>query len=93
MCPTPKVLDEVTQRCVYLEDCKRPGVLPPPPDSDSFKSPGCSWEEGLRVPGPRAAESAQSSGRKEPQSWRGFVRPSLQEKEKGGVEVLLGVLC
>ncbi|KAL6086589.1 hypothetical protein STEG23_010757, partial [Scotinomys teguina] len=28
VCPTPKVLDEVTQRCVYLEDCKRPGVEP-----------------------------------------------------------------
>ncbi|XP_072581571.1 otogelin [Vulpes vulpes] len=23
-CPTPKVLDEVTQRCVYLEDCVEP---------------------------------------------------------------------
>ncbi|XP_047680134.1 otogelin isoform X6 [Prionailurus viverrinus] len=28
-CPTPKVLDEVTQRCVYLEDCVEPMVLGP----------------------------------------------------------------
>ncbi|KAM5224319.1 otogelin isoform 3-T3 [Hipposideros larvatus] len=28
-CPTPKVLDEVTQRCVYLEDCVEPAVLVP----------------------------------------------------------------
>nr|XP_025704328.1 otogelin [Callorhinus ursinus] len=28
-CPTPKVLDEVTQRCVYLEDCVEPVVLVP----------------------------------------------------------------
>ncbi|XP_053780390.1 otogelin [Desmodus rotundus] len=28
-CPTPKVLDEVTQRCVYLEDCVEPTVLVP----------------------------------------------------------------
>nr|KAF6438519.1 otogelin [Molossus molossus] len=26
-CPTPKVLDEVTQRCVYLEDCVEPAVV------------------------------------------------------------------
>ncbi|XP_017528163.3 otogelin isoform X1 [Manis javanica] len=29
VCPTPKVLDEVTQRCVYLEDCVEPAVLGP----------------------------------------------------------------
>ncbi|XP_023442452.2 otogelin [Dasypus novemcinctus] len=29
MCPRPKVLDEVTQRCVYLEDCVQPAVLVP----------------------------------------------------------------
>lgn len=29
-CPTPKVLDEVTQRCVYLEDCEWPARTPPP---------------------------------------------------------------
>ncbi|XP_030878151.1 otogelin [Leptonychotes weddellii] len=28
-CPTPKVLDEVTQRCVYLEDCVEPVVSVP----------------------------------------------------------------
>ncbi|XP_070282762.1 otogelin [Myotis yumanensis] len=28
-CPTPKVLDEVTQRCVYVEDCVEPAVLAP----------------------------------------------------------------
>ncbi|EQB79130.1 otogelin, partial [Camelus ferus] len=28
-CPIPKVLDEVTQRCVYLEDCVEPAVLVP----------------------------------------------------------------
>ncbi|EHB10913.1 Otogelin [Heterocephalus glaber] len=32
VCPVPKVLDEVTQRCVYLEDCKQPELpLPPQP--------------------------------------------------------------
>ncbi|XP_003781570.1 otogelin [Otolemur garnettii] len=29
VCPTPKVLDEVTQRCVYLEDCVEPTVWVP----------------------------------------------------------------
>uniref|UniRef100_A0A8C5USA1 Otogelin n=1 Tax=Microcebus murinus TaxID=30608 RepID=A0A8C5USA1_MICMU len=29
MCPAPKVLDEVTQRCVYLEDCVEPAVWVP----------------------------------------------------------------
>ncbi|XP_037696228.1 otogelin isoform X3 [Choloepus didactylus] len=29
VCPAPKVLDEVTQRCVYLEDCVEPVVLVP----------------------------------------------------------------
>ncbi|XP_045433849.1 otogelin [Pipistrellus kuhlii] len=29
-CPAPKVLDEVTQRCVYVEDCVEPAVLVPP---------------------------------------------------------------
>lgn len=29
-CPTPKVLDEVTQRCVYLEDCEWSRFLIPP---------------------------------------------------------------
>ncbi|PNJ47496.1 OTOG isoform 6 [Pongo abelii] len=29
VCPTPKVLDEVTQRCVYLEDCVAPAVWVP----------------------------------------------------------------
>uniref|UniRef100_A0A2K6UCA1 Otogelin n=1 Tax=Saimiri boliviensis boliviensis TaxID=39432 RepID=A0A2K6UCA1_SAIBB len=29
VCPTPKVLDEVTQRCVYLEDCVEPAVWIP----------------------------------------------------------------
>ncbi|KAM6158513.1 otogelin [Rhynchocyon petersi] len=29
VCPTPKVLDEVTQRCVYLEDCVEPAVWVP----------------------------------------------------------------
>nr|XP_044609024.1 LOW QUALITY PROTEIN: otogelin [Equus asinus] len=28
-CPAPKVLDEVTRRCVYLEDCVEPAVLVP----------------------------------------------------------------
>ncbi|XP_036060023.1 LOW QUALITY PROTEIN: otogelin [Onychomys torridus] len=28
-CPTPKVLDEVTQRCVYLEDCVEPALQGP----------------------------------------------------------------
>ncbi|XP_012580647.1 PREDICTED: otogelin [Condylura cristata] len=28
-CPSPKVLDEVTQRCVYLEDCVEPAILVP----------------------------------------------------------------
>lgn len=32
-CPTPKVLDEVTQRCVYVEDCEWPAFLIPPSDS------------------------------------------------------------
>ena len=36
-CATPKVLDEVTQRCVHLEDCEWPGLLTPPPVS--CKSP------------------------------------------------------
>lgn len=31
-CPTPKVLDEVTQRCVYVEDCEWPAFLIPPLD-------------------------------------------------------------
>ncbi|XP_049636632.1 otogelin [Suncus etruscus] len=26
-CPSPRVLDEVTQRCVYLEDCVEPALL------------------------------------------------------------------
>uniref|UniRef100_A0A8C2YUV7 Otogelin n=1 Tax=Chinchilla lanigera TaxID=34839 RepID=A0A8C2YUV7_CHILA len=30
VCPGPKVLDEVTQRCVYLEDCVEPAVWVPP---------------------------------------------------------------
>ncbi|XP_004635011.2 otogelin [Octodon degus] len=30
VCPAPKVLDEVTQRCVYLEDCVEPAVWVPP---------------------------------------------------------------
>ncbi|EDM07267.1 otogelin (predicted) [Rattus norvegicus] len=29
VCPTPKVLDEVTQRCVYLEDCVEPALRGP----------------------------------------------------------------
>uniref|UniRef100_A0A8C6RKH3 Otogelin n=1 Tax=Nannospalax galili TaxID=1026970 RepID=A0A8C6RKH3_NANGA len=29
MCPTPKVLDEVTQRCVYLQDCVEPATWGP----------------------------------------------------------------
>ncbi|XP_005366808.1 otogelin [Microtus ochrogaster] len=29
VCPTPKVLDEVTQRCVYLEDCVEPALQGP----------------------------------------------------------------
>ncbi|XP_052048983.1 otogelin [Apodemus sylvaticus] len=29
VCPTSKVLDEVTQRCVYLEDCVEPALLSP----------------------------------------------------------------
>ncbi|XP_004621722.2 otogelin [Sorex araneus] len=28
-CPAPRVLDEVTQRCVYLEDCVQPGLQVP----------------------------------------------------------------
>ncbi|XP_037377874.1 otogelin [Talpa occidentalis] len=28
-CPAPKVLDEVTRRCVYLEDCVEPAILVP----------------------------------------------------------------
>lgn len=35
MCPAPKVLDEVTQRCVYLEDCKWPGFSSLPQISSS----------------------------------------------------------
>ncbi|XP_013003485.2 otogelin [Cavia porcellus] len=30
VCPIPRVLDEVTQRCVYLEDCVEPVVWVPP---------------------------------------------------------------
>ncbi|XP_021575161.1 otogelin [Carlito syrichta] len=29
VCPVPKVLDEVTQRCVYVEDCVEPAVWVP----------------------------------------------------------------
>ncbi|KAF7462432.1 hypothetical protein GHT09_012530 [Marmota monax] len=29
VCPAPKVLDEITQRCVYLEDCVEPAIWVP----------------------------------------------------------------
>lgn len=48
-CPTPKVLDEVTQRCVYLEDCEWPRLLIPP--SDSSKSPRSPSPIIPQVPG------------------------------------------
>lgn len=82
MCPTPKVLDEVTQRCVYLEDCKRPGVLLSPPDS---KTPGCLWEILLRVPDPMAAESAQALEGKGSELARFCLVPVSEEgKARGG---------
>ncbi|XP_066109952.1 otogelin [Saccopteryx bilineata] len=38
-CPAPKVLDEVTQRCVYLEDCVEPTVLVPTETFDNETLP------------------------------------------------------
>ncbi|XP_012412723.1 otogelin [Trichechus manatus latirostris] len=38
-CPAPKVLDEVTQRCVYLEDCVEPVVLVPKEALDNDTQP------------------------------------------------------
>uniref|UniRef100_A0A4X1TCT4 Otogelin n=1 Tax=Sus scrofa TaxID=9823 RepID=A0A4X1TCT4_PIG len=54
-CPTPRVLDEVTQRCVYLEDCVEPAVWVPTealsnetlPSSQELPTPG---DEELQLP-------------------------------------------
>lgn len=47
-CPAPKVLDEVTRRCVYLEDCEWPGFLTPP--LDFLKIPGVSLTSHAQSP-------------------------------------------
>uniref|UniRef100_A0A8D0R0A0 Otogelin n=1 Tax=Sus scrofa TaxID=9823 RepID=A0A8D0R0A0_PIG len=54
-CPTPRVLDEVTQRCVYSEDCVEPAVWVPTealsnetlPSSQELPTPG---DEELQLP-------------------------------------------
>lgn len=57
-CATPKVLDEVTQRCVHLEDCEWPELLALPPMS--CKSPGLTDQScSLGPPVPGEAGSAE----------------------------------
>lgn len=89
MCPTPKVLDEVTQRCVYLEDCKRPGVLL------LLQTPSC-LQGSLRnsAQGPTFWSSWLPAGPWKERSsliWVFFFWSPFQRKVTWAVEVLLGV--
>ncbi|XP_010613449.1 otogelin [Fukomys damarensis] len=55
VCPVPKVLDEVTQRCVYLEDCVEPALwVPTEASGNETLPPG----QALPAPGDKRPQLA-----------------------------------
>ncbi|XP_033059737.1 otogelin isoform X16 [Trachypithecus francoisi] len=60
VCPAPKVLDEVTQRCVYLEDCVEPAVWVP---TEALGNETLPPSQGLPTPSDEEPQLSQESPR------------------------------
>uniref|UniRef100_A0A2R8ZXD8 Otogelin n=1 Tax=Pan paniscus TaxID=9597 RepID=A0A2R8ZXD8_PANPA len=60
VCPTPQVLDEVTQRCVYLEDCVEPAVWVP---TEALGNETLPPSQGLPTPSDEEPQLSQESPR------------------------------
>ncbi|KAM5248567.1 otogelin [Ctenodactylus gundi] len=58
VCPAPKVLDEVTQRCVYLEDCVEPAAWVPTEALDNETVP---HEQVLSTPSDQQLQPPQET--------------------------------